>query len=199
MKPLAWDTWLPWLCRTATFVFVAALCLAVAVLVIAFIPGSPVTVELPGSVLSGLDRVRDLAPGVVVKPAARVDLSIVDASLGRRLLFAATSMPGLILVSEIARRMSRLLRTAQSSDPFTARTARELTVLARITAAGGLVVWAVASLAAAGLTASVLASAKALESQWTPLGWLSVALIFAALGQLVARGVAMRAELDTVI
>jgi hypothetical protein len=31
------------------------------------------------------------------------------------------------------------------------------------------------------------------------LGWLAVALIFAAFGQLIARGVAMRAELDTVI
>ncbi len=33
----------------------------------------------------------------------------------------------------------------------------------------------------------------------TPLAWLAVALIFAAFGQLIARGVAMRAELDTVI
>jgi len=31
------------------------------------------------------------------------------------------------------------------------------------------------------------------------LSWLAVALIFAAFGQLIARGVAMRAELDTVI
>ena len=41
--------WLRWLRLTATFVFVAALCLAVAVLVIAFIPGSPVTQELPSA------------------------------------------------------------------------------------------------------------------------------------------------------
>ena len=40
-------TWLRWLRATATFVFIAALCLAVAVLVIALIPGSPVTQELP--------------------------------------------------------------------------------------------------------------------------------------------------------
>ena len=31
------------------------------------------------------------------------------------------------------------------------------------------------------------------------LAWLAVALIFAAFGQLIAHGVAMRAELDTVI
>jgi len=33
----------------------------------------------------------------------------------------------------------------------------------------------------------------------TPLGWLAVGLIFAAFGQILARGVTMRAELDTVI
>jgi hypothetical protein len=33
----------------------------------------------------------------------------------------------------------------------------------------------------------------------TPLGWLAVGLIFAAFGQILDRGVAMRAELDTVI
>jgi hypothetical protein len=33
----------------------------------------------------------------------------------------------------------------------------------------------------------------------TPLGWLAVGLIFAAFGQILDRGVTMRAELDTVI
>jgi hypothetical protein len=33
----------------------------------------------------------------------------------------------------------------------------------------------------------------------SPLGWLAVGLIFAALGQILDRDVAMRAELDTVI
>ncbi len=33
----------------------------------------------------------------------------------------------------------------------------------------------------------------------SPLGWLAVGLIFAALGLILDRGVAMRAELDTVI
>jgi hypothetical protein len=32
-----------------------------------------------------------------------------------------------------------------------------------------------------------------------PLGWLAVGLIFAAFGQILDRGVTMRAELDTVI
>jgi hypothetical protein len=43
----ALDRWLPRLRGTATFVSIAALCLAVAPLVIAFIPGSTVTLSVP--------------------------------------------------------------------------------------------------------------------------------------------------------
>jgi hypothetical protein len=39
----------------------------------------------------------------------------------------------------------------------------------------------------------------AVERHQSPLGWLAVGLIFAAFAQLIARGVAMRAELDTLI
>ena len=49
-------TWLRWLRATASFVFIAALCLAVALLVIAFIPGSPVIQELPATALSPFAR-----------------------------------------------------------------------------------------------------------------------------------------------
>ena len=63
------ELWLRWLRATATFVFIAALCLAVALLVIAFIPGSPVTQELPAAGLTGLDRVGGVTAGVVVDPS----------------------------------------------------------------------------------------------------------------------------------
>ena len=57
---------------------------------------------------------------------------------GPTMIYLATTLPGLLLVAEIARRMARLLRAAQDSDPFTMQTARELTVVAKITALGGL-------------------------------------------------------------
>ena len=71
-----------WLRATATFVFIAALCLAVALLVIAFIPGSPVTQELPAAGLTGLDRVGGVTAGVVVDPSGWVPFRIHDPSLG---------------------------------------------------------------------------------------------------------------------
>ena len=53
--------------------------------------------------------------------------------------------------------------------------------------------------AKSALSATMLRSGVAVQPHSSPLGWLAVGLIFAAFAQLIARGVAMRAELDTVI
>ena len=191
--------WLGRLRGTATFVFIAALCLAVAVFVIGFIPGSPVSLDLAIESLKGSLNMSGLVPGVVLDPAGQVALTIEDPTLGQRMLFVATSVPGLLLVAEIARRMAKLLRAAQDHDPFTAQTSRDLTSVAKITAFGGLGVWAVSAVATAALSTTVLESGVAVRPHQSPLGWLAVGLIFAAFAQLVAHGVAMREELDTII
>jgi hypothetical protein len=193
------DRWLRRLRGTATFVCTAALCLAVALLVIAFIPGSPVTLALPTSALSGTGHMGGIVRGVVVDPAGEIAFKVNDPSLGQRLLHLATIFPGLLLVAEVARRMRNLLGAALDSDPFTAQTVRELTLVAKITALGGLGVWVVSNAAKWALSATMLKSGTAVAPHDSPLGWLAVGLIFAAFAQLIARGVAMRAELDTVI
>jgi hypothetical protein len=193
------DRWLRRLRGTATFVYIAALCLAVALLVIGFIPRSPVALGLPTSSLSGSAGLGGIVAGVVVDPSGEVVFKITDPSLAQRMLYLATMLPALLLVAEIARRMASVLRGALDSDPFTAQTARELTVVAKITAIGGLGVWAVSNVAKWALSATMLESGTAVEPHQSPLGWLAVALIFAAFAQLISRGVGMRAELDTVI
>jgi hypothetical protein len=195
----ALDRWLPRLRGTATFVYIAALCLAVALLVIALIPGSPVTLALPTAELSGTARVGGIVRGVVVDSGGEIVFKVTDPSLGQRMLHLATTFPGLLLVAEIARRMRNLLRAAQETDPFTAQTVRELTLVAKITAIGGLGVWTVAYGAKWALSTTMLESGAAVAPHDSPLGWLAVGLIFAAFAQILARGVAMRAELDTVI
>jgi hypothetical protein len=192
-------TWLRWLRATATFVYIAALCLAVAVLVIAFIPGSPVTQELPAAALTGLNRVGGVTAGVGVDPAGWVPFTIHDPSLAQRLLYLLTVLPGLALVAEIARRMANLLRAAQASDPFTPNTARALMALGKLTAFAGLGAWILSQIAQGVLSGTMLTSPGTFHPHQSPLGWLAVGLIFAALGQILDRGVAMRAELDTVI
>ena len=49
------------------------------------------------------------------------------------------------------------------------------------------------------LSTTMLTSGAAVTTHGSLAGWLAVALIFAAFGQLIARGVAMRAELDTLV
>lgn len=193
------DRWLRLLRGTATVVFIAALCVAAALLVIGFIPNSPVTLELPTAMLSGLDHVGRVLPGVVVDPGGWIVFSVADPSPAQRMLYVATTLPGLLLIAEIARRMAKLLRAAQDWDPFTARTVRELTAIAKITAFGGLGVWVVGSAAQVVLSATMLSSGAAVRPDQSPAGWLAVGLIFAGFAQLIARGVAMRDELDTVI
>jgi hypothetical protein len=199
MRARSLDQWLRLLRGTATFVHIAALCLAVALLVIALVPGSPVRLALPTNLLTGFDGIGGTASGVVVDHGGRIVLKINDASLGQRLLYAATTIPGLLVVAEIARRLATLLRAAIDHDPFIPRTAHDLTTVAKITALGGVAAWAVASGAAAALSATMLDSGTAIEPHGSPLGWLAVALIFAAFARLIERGVSMRAELDTVI
>jgi hypothetical protein len=191
--------WLRWMRGTATFVFIAALCLGVALLVIAFIPRSPVSLGLPASALSGLDAVGGVEPGVALDPAGTVAFTVTDPTLYQRLLFLATLLPGLLLVAEVARRMARLLRAAEETDPFTARTARDLTTVARLTAIAGVGAWAVSSIASSLLSATMLTTGTPVTPYGSPFGWLAVALIFAGFAQLISRGVGMRAELDTLI
>nr|WP_238338364.1 DUF2975 domain-containing protein [Pedococcus badiiscoriae] len=168
-------------------------------MVIAFIPGSPVIQDLPGAALTGLQRIGGVATGVGADPSGWSPFEIHDPSLGQRLLHMLTEVPGLLLIAEIGRRMSNLVRAAQDLDPFTAQNARALATLAKLTAIGGTGTWILSQVAQGVLAATMLTSLPTFRPQDTPLGWLAVGLIFAAFGRILDRGVAMRAELDTVI
>jgi hypothetical protein len=192
-------TWLRWLHASAMFISIAALCLAVALVVIALIPGSPVTQALPASALSGLDQIGGVTSGVAVDSSGWVPFTVHDPSLGERLLYMLTQVPGLLLIAEIARRMAKMLRAAQASDPFTLDNVHALTTLGKLTAFVGLGTWVTSQVAQGLLCATMLASPPTYQPHHTPLGWLAVGLIFAAFGLILDRGVAMRAELDTVI
>ena len=193
------NTWLRWLHATATFVYIAALCVAVALLVIAVIPGSTVSQELPAAALTGLDRLGRVTAGVVLDPSGWATFQIQDPWLTQQLLQVLTEVPGLLLIAEIGRRMAKLVRAAQDTDPFTTHTARALATLGKLTAWVGLGTWILSQVAQWVSSASMLTSSFTYNPHDTPLGWLAVGLIFVAFGRILDRGVAMREELDTVI
>lgn len=202
-RSTSWLTRFNWLAvsrTTAAFVQWAALALVVAVVAIGIAPKSPVRLDISMSALSAPVQPAGASPGVTVDSASRLVFKFTDPSFGLRMLNLGTVVPGLLLVAEIARRMAKLLRAAQHSDPFTARTARELTQVAKITALGGLGVWAVANVSRWILSSYVLVSGTDVNLlHQSPLAWIGAGLIIAGFGQVVARGVAMRNELDAVI
>jgi len=192
-------TWLRWLHATAMFVYITALCLAVALLVIAFIPGSTVSQELPAAALTGLDQLGGVTAGTGLDPSGWATFQIHDPSSIQQLLQLLTEVPGLLLIAEIGRRMANLVRDAQDTDPFTTHTARALATLGKLTVWVGLGTWILSQVAQWVLSAMMLTSSFTYQPHDTPLGWIAVGLIFAAFGRILDRGVAMRAELDTVI
>jgi hypothetical protein len=191
--------WLRWLRATATFVFIAALCLSVALLVIALIPGSPVHQALPSSALTGLGGVGGVTAGVQVDSNGWVPFTIHAASLGQRLLALLPVLPGLLLIGEVARRMANLLRSTEDNDPFSADTAAALLSLGKLSALAGLGVWAISQIGQALLVHTMLTHPVTFKPHQTPPGWLALGAIFAAFAYILDRGVAMRSEPDTVI
>lgn len=184
---------------SATTVHVAALCLAVAVLVIAFVPGSPVTVALPADLFGTPAVLTGAAPEATLDPTGQLAFVLADPTPVQRLLQAAIIVPDLLVVAEVARRLAGLLRSARQHDPFTAQTVRRLTAVAKIAALGGSATWLLGVLAAWGLASSVVDPHVAVQPTGGLLGWLAVALVVAGFAQLVDRGVDLRTELDTVI
>ncbi|WP_088290122.1 DUF2975 domain-containing protein [Kineosporia sp. A_224] len=183
----------------ATTVHVAALCLAVAVLVIAFVPGSSVTVDLPAHLFSTPAAVTGTTPGVTLDPAGQLAFVLADPTTVQRLLRATTVVPGLLVVAEVARRLADLLRSARQHDPFTAQTVRRLTTVAKIAAVGGSATWLLGVVAAWVLVSTVVDPQVTVEPSGGLVGWLAVGLVVAGFAQLVDRGVDLRTELDTVI
>lgn len=184
---------------TAAVVSVVALCLAVALAVVALVPGSPVVQVLPASALAGATPPGTVAAGVAVDPAGWVPFSVHDASLVQRLLHLLTEFPGIVLIALVARRVARLLHAARAGDPFTPGTAATLVSVGTLVAVGGAGTWLLSQVAQAALTRTMLAGDRVFTPHDSPLGWVAAGLVVVAVGRIVGRGVALRAELDTVI
>jgi hypothetical protein len=195
------DRWHRRLLGVSTFVAGSALSLAVALVVIAVVPGSPAQVgvragdvgDLAGQVAGAFDGT------LTFVPSAFVHFDVTDPSLGQRLLYAGTTVPSLLLIAEVARRIRRLLREAEQSGPFGPFVSRELVTLAKLTGLGGFIVWTIAIVARWALVASVTSESSAAQPDASIVAWWGTALVFAVFANVMRRGADMRADLDTVV
>jgi hypothetical protein len=113
-------------------------------------------------------------------------------------LYAATGLPTVVVVLTVLWLLFRLLSQARKADPFTPATVRGLRRLALVVIAGGSLAGLIEVFAQMELSATIPPGSS--EGVWSvPLLWILLGAGFLAVAELVARGVAMREELDRVI
>jgi len=148
------------------------------------IVGAPVDVAITG-----------LRPNAHAGNTAAV--CVESPSTGQILLMLLHESPALIAGGIAALLLHRVIRDARRHDPFTATTVRRLRQLAWFVLVSGIVVTAAANTTSTLLLHTMVERGTAPnETMWT---WLFVAIGIGAAGEIVNRGFAMRAELDTVI
>jgi Protein of unknown function (DUF2975) len=140
--------------------------------------------------------------GVSIAPGGLITVQVRDPTPAQLVLHELTTLPALLVIVTMTILLRRLVRDARRVDPFTMTTVRRLRVLAVVVLLGG-------GLAEVGQYAANLALAsQASPGAISPIGsgflhlsgwWLLVGFGFLAVGEVVNRGQAMRAELAEVI
>ena len=160
----------------------------------------PVVVSLPASAVDGLAGMSGgLRAGATVTADSAVEVSLAHPGATESAWYAARSLPEYVLVAVVLGLLLRLVVAARRGDPFTALTVRRLRVLGGVSAIGGFCVGLLGSLGELALTHAASARGVASATLTVSPVWLLVGGGFLAVGEIVGRGRALRAELDTVI
>jgi hypothetical protein len=159
--------------------------------------GESLQLELPASAVSGTVDY-NLREGAAVAAVQDVTVTVTDPSLEQRAVWVLTVLPAYAVVVALLILILRIVWSARRGDPFTLATVRRLRVLAWVTLAGGYLAFIVEIIAAMHLSSTVLVDAVAGSAE-VPLHWFLIGFGMLAVAEVVKRGVAMRAELETVV
>ncbi|MEJ3749010.1 DUF2975 domain-containing protein [Actinomycetes bacterium KLBMP 9797] len=153
--------------------------------------------ELPASAVSGtVDH--GLRAGAAVDARQDVTVTVADPRVGQRMAWVLTAVPTFAVVAALLVLLLLIVRHARRGDPFTLATVRRLRVLAVVALGGGYLGSLVELLAAMYLSSTVTTDGIVGFSQ-LPLHWFLVGFGLFAVAEVVKRGYAMRAELETVV
>jgi hypothetical protein len=154
-------------------------------------------VELPASAVSGTVDY-GLREGAAVAAEQDVTVTVADPSLEQRVAWVLTALPTYAVVAALLVLLLLIVRHARRGDPFTVAAVRQLRVLAVVALAGGYLGSVVELIAAMHLSSTVATDGVVGFSQF-PLHWFLVGFGLFAVAEVVNRGYAMRAELETVV
>jgi hypothetical protein len=160
------------------------------------VAGESIVVRLPASAVTG-DTDFGLREGATVAAAQDLEVAVTDPTMGQRLAWVLTSLPSYVVVVTVLALLVWIVRHARRGDPFTPATVRRLRALAVVTLAGCLA--GLVETGAAFYLSGTVAS-DGIVADWSPpVHWLLAGFGLFAVAELIKRGCAMRAELETVV
>jgi hypothetical protein len=139
-----------------------------------------------------------LRDGLVADPAGDVTVVIEHPDAGQIVLHLLTQLPVWVISVLMLFLLWRLVRAARRTDPFSEPVARRLAVLGWLLIVGGPVAQTVGFLASFVLAGTV-SHPQATLVVMPLLVWMLAGFGMLAVGEVVRRGHALRAELDTVV
>lgn len=172
----------------ALIVFVSV----VEVIMVAF--GGEVVAELPGDAAGSAE----FQVGGQAMRSMSTEVLIVDPTPAQALWYLAARLPSLTVVLAALLMLLRLLSRARRANPFSRDTVRHLRWLATVVGVGGTLAGLVEFVASTGISSGL--DTGRISGHWNfPLLWLFAGFGVMAVAEIVARGCAMREELDEVV
>ncbi|MDG4786967.1 DUF2975 domain-containing protein [Micromonospora sp. WMMD1102] len=191
-----------WLAELQGVVALALLVVAGTIVfqLVSLLRGGPVVARVPAEALPGVDgATAGLRSGVVV--GGDVEVRVADPGPGELVAYHLTGLPALLVGGAVLALLWLALRRARREDPFSAATVRRLRSIGWVGLGGGLLAQLLQVVASFELTGRVTADGAATTTVDLTRSGLLLLLGFGffAMAEIVRRGVAMRAELETVI
>jgi Protein of unknown function (DUF2975) len=169
--------------------------------VVDLVAGGGVVARVPVDAVTGLtDASGGLRPGVRVDDAGSVDVVVAEPTAGQLVASALTGLPTHLVAIAVFALLFVALRRARREDPFLPATVRRLRIAALVAIVAGPLAFVVETIATMDLTSRVTDGTIAAAAELGTVGlWLLAGFGLLAVAEIVNRGRALRAELDTVI
>lgn len=191
-----------WLTELHGLLLVAVVLSGVAGLVTVFatLTGVLLDVEVPGAGVLRPDALVNAGAGVAIAPDASISLQVSDPSGVQLTLAAVSALPSFVLTTVMLVLLWRLVGEARRTDPFVGVTAGRLRTIGWLLVVGGPIAWVVEFMARFALSDTITATGPTATLDLGELGlWFLAGVGFLAIGEVVRRGQAIRAELDQVV